>query len=177
MRRVSRRTLLLIAVAAIVVGAGLLYWFEPQALVIDDRVDEKLPQSMTNDDVAMAPGKPQSEAKLEVLAEGRFRALNHSAEGTVRLIELADGARYLRFEDFEVENGPDLRVYLSRAPSTADDGFNDDYLDLGALKGNVGDQNYLIPEATRLDSFRSVVVWCRRFSVGFAVAPIELRAE
>ena len=171
--------------ALIVIVALGLYWFEPQALLLDDKVDEGVPQ-VQPDAAAAAPEETPADEQAtdepsskdegpEMLAEGRFRSLAHQGSGKALLLELTDGSRYLRFEDFEVENGPDLRVYLSTAPSdSADDGvFNEDFVDLGALKGNIGNQNYRVPEDLELSRYKSAVVWCRRFSVGFAVAPID----
>lgn len=178
------------AIAVLVLVALLafgLYWFEPQALLIDDKVDEAVPQAAPeaaaegddtpsdDEDEEIAGETPKAqEDGPQTLGEGRFRSLAHEGSGKALLLELADGSRYLRFEDFEVENGPDLRVYLSTAPSESeDDGvFNEDYLDLGTLKGNVGSQNYKVPDDVKLERYKSAVVWCRRFSVGFAVAPI-----
>jgi len=88
------------------------------------------------------------------------------------LIEV-EGRRYVRFEDLHVDNGPDLKVYLSPEPASSEEGaFDDRIVSLGDLKGNIGDQNYEIPANVDLDRFRSAVVWCERFGVGFAVAPI-----
>jgi|SRR5581483_6796200 len=84
------------------------------------------------------------------------------------------GSRYLRFERFETSNGPDLHVYLSAAPAGGDgDAFDDSYVELGELKGNIGPQNYAIPTDLRLGDYRSAVVWCKRFSVAFAAAPLD----
>ena len=89
------------------------------------------------------------------------------------MIRLADGRRYVRFERFRTSNGPLLRVYLSATPANGPGGaFDDRFLDLGALKGNIGNQNYRIPAATSLEAYRSVVVWCKRFGVPFAAAPV-----
>jgi electron transfer DM13 len=159
---------LLAAVAgAIVVG---VYWFEPQKLVIDEKVDEVLPAPRNEEGQ-----KAGSQAgKVETLASGNLRGLAHSASGTASLLELEDGSTYLRLENLDVENGPDLRVYLSRASSSSNpEAFDDDFLDLGDLKGNVGNQNYRIPNDADLSPIKSAVIWCRRFSVGFAVAPLE----
>jgi hypothetical protein len=91
------------------------------------------------------------------------------------VLEAPSGRRFLRFEGFETSNGPDLVVYLSaKEPAGPDDwhGYDQDFVDLGALKGNVGSQNYEIPEGTDLDRYSTAVVWCRRFTVGFAAAPL-----
>jgi electron transfer DM13 len=64
-------------------------------------------------------------------------------------------------------------VYLSKyALGRGLHGYGDGYVDLGALKGNRGDQNYRVPAGTDIARFHSVVIWCRRFTVGFGVAPL-----
>ena len=75
--------------------------------------------------------------------------------------------------DFATSNGPALKVYLSAAPASGPGGgFDEHFVDLGDLKGNIGSQNYAIPAEVRLDRYRSVVVWCKRFSVPFAAAAL-----
>ena len=164
-------------VALVLLIGFVLWFFEPQALVLDDPVSEAAPK------VDEAQGSGAGNARTTspsrgVLWEGDFRPLGHDARGTALLIEAANGNTYLRFEDFEVENGPDLKIYLSRAEANApEDRLAADIVDLGDLKGNVGDQNYLVPASVDLTKYRSAVVWCRRFSVGFAVAPLNLRTS
>ena len=102
--------------------------------------------------------------------------MEHESRGLARVLEDADGERFLRFEDFETSNGPDLRVYLStKAPEGPDDwhGYDADFVDLGSLKGNVGNQNYGIQRGVDLDKYSTAVVWCRRFEVGFAAATLS----
>jgi hypothetical protein len=171
---------------AVVIGAVLglgalvfaLLWFEPQKLLVEDRVSEALPgapaagMGVTEDQASGGPGGSQR----EVLAEGDFIGLEHETVGRALIVETEDGRRFLRFEGFETSNGPDLVVYLSsKAPAGPDDwyGYDRDFVDLGALKGNVGSQNYVVPGGVDLDRYSTAVVWCRRFTVGFAAA--ELR--
>jgi hypothetical protein len=94
----------------------------------------------------------------------------------VIVLELADGRRFLRLENLDTSNGPDLRVYLTDQPLSDDWHVWDDgvIVDLGALKGNVGSSNYEISAGMDLSRFRTAVVWCRRFEVGFGVAPLDL---
>jgi hypothetical protein len=108
------------------------------------------------------------------LGEGAFIDLAHTGTGVVKVIELEDGTRILRFEDLDVLNGPDLRVILSPSALVEDDGAYDDgaFLDLGPLKGNKGNQNYEIPPEIDLDDFATVAIWCRRFNVSFNAAPL-----
>lgn len=110
---------------------------------------------------------------VETLATGTFGARSHPAEGDA--IVLSDGTEtYLRFENFATDNGPDLYVYLSTAPADAPaDDFDDDFVDLGRLKGNIGDQNYLIPDGTDLSTYSTVVIWCEDFTVAFGSAALS----
>lgn len=123
-------------------------------------------------EVTEAPVAPKN------LLSGSFISHEHQTTGTVRILELADGSRVLRLENFDTSNGPDLEVWLSDAAVIegqagwflADDG---DYVSLGKLKGNKGDQNYVIPPELDLSRFRSVSIWCVRFSVSFGAAELE----
>jgi electron transfer DM13 len=101
---------------------------------------------------------------------GTFVGVNdgiHNAEGQVKVIKLSNGSNFLRLEDFRSTNGPDLYVYLSRDKS------NSDFVNLGKLKGNVGDQNYKIPEGTDLSKYDTVLIWCQAFSVLFGSAELD----
>ncbi len=107
------------------------------------------------------------------VVEGTFIDRIHPGEGTA--VVLGDGSeqRFLRFEDdFSIDNGPDLNVYLvAGVPADGDAGlFDDDFIDLGDLKGNIGSQNYEIPTDVDLDAYNTVVIWCVRFGVAFNAA-------
>lgn len=101
---------------------------------------------------------------------GMFVGVNdgiHNAEGPEKVIKLSDGSNFLRLEDFRSTNGPDLYVYLSK------DKVNSDFVNLGRPKGNIGDQNYKIPEGADLSKYDTALIWCQAFSVLFSSA--ELR--
>ena len=103
---------------------------------------------------------------------GNFIGVNdriHNAEGLAKVIVLDEGNSILRLENFRATNGPDLYVYLSTDKSASD------FVSLGRLKGNIGNQNYEIPEGTELSKYDTVLIWCRTFSVLFGSA--ELKAE
>lgn len=122
------------------------------------------------DEQAMPDNMP---AEPIVLSTGSFITIDpvHGAEGTATVYELPEGNRVLRFEDFESTNGPQLHVFLSKEnPTTTFSGIGDDAIDLGALKGNVGNQNYDIPADVNLDEYQSVVIYCVPFSVVFSSA-------
>ena len=78
------------------------------------------------------------------------------------------------FIDLRTSNGPDLFVYLSTTPADGPrDAFDDEFLSPGRLKANQGNQNYAIGAGTRLDRYRSVVIWCRRFTYAFGAAELD----
>jgi Electron transfer DM13 len=163
-----------IAVAALaLLGLGI-YWFGPQRLFLDREVAEALPTpTLAGDPPAGDAPMDEPDGLLE-LASGEFRSLEHGTTGLARIVELEDGSRFVRLEDLDTSDGPDLRVYLTDQPISDDWGVWDDgtFIDLGALRGNVGDSNYRIADDVNLSGFRTVVIWCRRFTVGFGVAPI-----
>lgn len=105
-----------------------------------------------------------------VTHQGEFHGADdfHFGRGKALLIETAPGRYVLRFEDFSVRNGPDLFVYLSADP----EGYGDSPLELGTLKATDGAFNYDVPAGTDMSRFNSAIVWCKQFSVLFAVAPL-----
>lgn len=186
MTRNRRATGVAVAIA-VVVAAFLAYWFGPWHLFVNRTADEALPGAPVTVDAGGSQGGAEGGAQdgdaqggggaptTSVLAEGTFRSLAHESSGTAKLIE-ADGATFLRFEQLDVLSGPDLRVYLTAAPADADaSAFGEEQLvvDLGGLRANQGNLTYEIPDGVPLDDVRSVSIWCRRFSVGFGVAPLE----
>jgi hypothetical protein len=110
----------------------------------------------------------------ELIAGGDFIDVGHEGDGRADLYRLPDGSLVLRFEDLDVSNGPDLRVILSPSPLVDDrDAYDDgDFLDLGVLKGNVGNQNYEITGDVDLSDYATVAIWCRRFNYTFNAAPL-----
>jgi hypothetical protein len=107
-------------------------------------------------------------APPEIVAEyrGVFEGDAHPTAGTAVVLGNGTGQRFLRLEDFATDNGPDLNVYLVNSST----GGVSDYIDLGDLKGNIGEQNYEIPADVDLDVYDEVVIWCVRFGVGFGDA-------
>lgn len=111
-----------------------------------------------------------------VHASGSFIDIDpiHGAVGSATIYELPDGDRVLRFEDFRSKNGPDLHVYLStEIPTSTFAGLGNGEVHLGALKGNVGNQNYDIPTEVDLSQYRSVVIYCVPFKVVFSTAALS----
>jgi hypothetical protein len=156
--------------ASVVVLAVVLFWFQPQKLLIDETVNDEL--STTDQATDQATGSPTAAEPIE-LASGTFISLDHSTSGAVRVLHLDDGTRIVRLEGLRTDNGPDLYLYLSRTAPDGEEGtFDDDFVSLGRLKGNRGDQNYELPSDVDLDRFGSVVIWCDRFNSAFGAASL-----
>jgi hypothetical protein len=179
---VRRRTWIWLGAAVLVVLAAVtLIWFQPQKLFYDQRVDEALPSVAAEETDApdegsgtADPTEPPAPTGPVELASGTFVSREHETVGTARVLQLPDGQVIVRFEGFETSNGPVLVVWLSQnTAGGADDAFDDEYIDLGPLKGSVGDQNYVVPDGVDAASFTSVVVWCDRFNVSFGAADLS----
>jgi len=191
-----RRPIVWIAVLA--VAAAGLYWFQPWKIVTDQEVSESLTtvttrpastppqpatsQPATSQPAASQPAAPQSSAppppqEPTVTRQGEFVSHEHDTSGTARVVRATDGSHRLELVGLDTSNGPDLRVWLSDQPvrtGTAgwrvfDDG---EWLELGKLKGNRGDQSYKIPPGTDLERLTSISIWCKRFAVSFGAATL-----
>lgn len=143
------------------IGLAGWYLFRPERAFIDARVNE-----------------PNPEAAAAVLLEGQFAPRAHKGRGMARVVQLPGGQRILRLTGFETSNGPDVRVYLLGATDAESnkDLAASGFVDLGPLKGNIGDQNYELPPSVDIGLYRAVSIWCRRFAVNFAVAVLATPA-
>jgi hypothetical protein len=185
-RRWSLRVWAVLVVVVVGLAVVALVWFQPHKLFIDERVDQDVPTAQPTTSTTPPSGDgPASRAETErpetttapaepvELATGEFVGLDHSTSGTARVLELADGRRFVRFEGLETDNGPDLYVYLSSNPADGpEDSFDDQYANLGRLQGNIGDQNYELPADVDLTTYVSVVIWCDRFDAAFGAADL-----
>ena len=158
----NKRTVLILLGLVVLVGGW--YLFRPERLFVNQQVSEALP-------TAPASG---AAAGPKTLAAGSFHGVAHETQGTAAILELAGGQRVLRLTGFQTSNGPDVQVYLVAAPDATD---NDTvtkagFVHVGALKGNIGDQNYELAANVDLNKFQSVTIWCRRFGVNFGTAPL-----
>lgn len=162
-----------IALALVIVLVFLWVWFTPHKLFLDTKVDEAAPVVLTGEPTASPTATATAATQAGVVASGQFRSLEHSTKGRAILFRLSDGSAVLRLQGLDTSDGPDLRVYLSEIPASNDwRAYGERYLDLGKLRGNLGNQNYAVPKGTDLSRFKSAVIWCRRFTVGFGVAPL-----
>ena len=151
---------LIIAVPVFLLGfvVGNAFWYLASPLWIDQEVSESLADQSTLTEVARGTFKDADRA--------------HKGQGNATIFQRADGSAVLRFTDFQVTNGPDLEVWLVAAsdPQSSNDVKASEWLSLGRLKGNIGDQNYDIPADADLSKWGSVVIWCEQFGVLFSPA-------
>ncbi len=168
-------------------------------LFVDTVVDESFPLGADatipvelSDDEARVMMSAASKLEIEVeepmpeameaagvveLKSGTFTDADafHKGEGTATIYQLEDGSHVLRFEDFRVTNGPALFVLVSPHPNPGGRGDISEagYTELARLKGNVGNQNYLLPDDLSPDDLNSVIIYCKPFRVVFSVAALN----
>ena len=136
-------------------------------------VDQPTTDQQTTDQQtaeAQAGDATESTTQPEVVTEfaGQFSGTSrYDVSGDAIVLGNGTGQRFLRFENFESNNGPDLNVYLVNPDDPSD------FIDLGDLKGNIGDQNYEVPADVDLERYSQVSIWCVRFSVGFGTADLQ----
>jgi hypothetical protein len=192
-RRGRPRLLVGILVAVLAVGTATvgLTLFQPWRLFTTRTVDEAAPGVTPTSATAHAPtaaggatasGAPSASgaqtsapaaARPTVVAHGSFSSLAHRTTGDVTLVRLADGSQAIRIVDLSTSDGPDVRVWLSdRSVDAAGDADNGRWLELGPLRGNRGSLTYRVPAGTDAGDYKSLVLWCKRFSVGFGAAPL-----
>lgn len=192
-----KRNILIIAGVVILLPVLGVAWWLLSPLFLSQTVDEAFPraaEAVVPPDMTMA----QVEAVMTLaaagddptmtetmpaggpvaIAAGQFRDVDsfHRGQGTATIYRNADGSHLLRFEDFRVTNGPDLRVLLAAAsdPQSRQELQEGGYVELAELKGNIGSQNYEIPaEVDPAAQGGSVIIYCRPFQVIFSVAPLQ----
>jgi hypothetical protein len=129
--------------------------------------------STVNESIGTKVAGQEGDASRNMLS-GNFIGVNdgiHNAEGIAKVVALNDGTSVLRLENFKSTNGPDLYVYLATDKSASD------IVNLGRLKGNIGNQNYPIPGGTDLTKYNTALIWCKAFSVLFGSAQLASPPE
>jgi hypothetical protein len=198
---ISKKMLVVMSLVSVPFFVAAGTYFQPWKLFTDTRVEEALPQvpettvapkdatpdkadekiAETEEPLSSSENATEPDDVIEspkILAEGKFITHEHATTGSVKILKYSDGSRILRIENLKTSNGPKLEVWLTDAPVIEGlDGWRvfDDgkFINLGALKGNIGSQNYSIPSAINLDEFSSISIWCERFSVSFGAAALR----
>ena len=145
-----------------VVALVAWYAFRPERLVVNRTVNEAFPSGQ---------GGPSAQS----LESGTFYSILHPTEGMATIYQMGDGSRVLRLTSFRTSNGPDVHVYMVAADDARDVATVEraGFVDLGVIKGNIGDQNYPLGSDLDLAKYRAVSIWCKRFSVNFGAAALR----
>jgi len=102
-----------------------------------------------------------------ILYSGNFVNAVHPTSGTVKVIKDAADKRFLLFENFKTDGGPDLRVWLS--PNTSANPFQE----IGFLKATNGNFAYELPSSFDPVANNKVLIWCKQFGVLFGSASLQ----
>src|SRR5437763_54422 len=154
------------ALSAVLIA--VIAWYLGSPLFVRTTVNEPAPTlalaSVTLDPRVTPLAVISAEALTSVLARGELQYVDalHNGKGPVRLMRVGV-QRFMRFENVMITNAPDVHVYLSR--ESGGKWTEGTSLYLGPLKATSGSFNYEIAGGTDLAPYRSVVVWCRAFSV------------
>jgi hypothetical protein len=183
--------------AVVLVPVLALGWWLLSPLFLNKTVEEEFPfafEASVPDDMTMgeietilsgmakmdAPAESEpgvARSSSEILRAGEFMDADrfHKGSGDGTIYGLPDGSTLLRLEDFRVTNGPDLRVILSPNPNpqNSSEVLEDGYIEVGKLKGNIGNQNYPLPAGIDPLTFNSIVIYCKPFKVVFSVASLS----
>lgn len=143
----------IILIVIVILVVGVVAWYLVSPLFLDKVVNENIIKPTSNE---------------EIISQGSFidADSSHKTSGTAKVVE-QNGKKYLVLENFETTNGPDLFVYLSNDKDASE------FVSLGALKGNIGNQQYEIPDDVNLEDFDYVLIWCRAFKVLFGSAEMR----
>jgi hypothetical protein len=174
MKKQQKRILLVLGIIVLAVLAW--YLIAPAFTVIEleeaspleendniESLGEETLEASAEDDTEESRYMSESmDSEAILLDEEEFEESAHEVAGTAQIIQDGDKV-YLRFEDFETINGPDLHVYLSTGLGL------DDAIDLGELKATQGSFNYDVT-GIDLEKYNQVLIWCDPFGVLFSYA-------
>lgn len=128
-------------------------------LIIGCAVEENTPTSPIVDNF--------DETLATLIKQGDFIGVGgHTVSGKATVYE-NNGQRVVVLDPYSSQNGPDLKVYLSKTESA------NSYINLGKLQSTMGKQTYAIPSSVNFDDYTVVHIWCEQFSVEFARAPLK----
>jgi hypothetical protein len=156
-------------------------YFGVQALFTNTVVNDPLPVAqqapILNEATSSTRGEPLTAPTTTVATlAGDFTQgdSTYRINGTAKVVT-QDNARTLVLSDFDVTNGPDLFVYLVAASSTQNTEVKERtaqgrFVQIAALKGNRGNQTYVLPADLDLSEYPVISIWCRRFSRNFGAA-------
>ncbi len=154
-----KKSYIMFIVLGIILIGGYIIWYLASPLFINKIVDEPV---LTDETVTY-------DFDIDLISSGNFIDADnfHKSSGSAKIVEYSNGKKFLVFEDFKTTNGPDLYIYLSNDLEATD------YKILGELKGNIGNQQYEIPEDVNTQDYKYVLIWCKQFGVLFGSAEMN----
>ena len=158
-------------IIASVIVVGLIATFAISPYFTESEVDEAIPTGTIISTMEETMMK-ETMMKETIHYNGVFVGVGdgiHDAQGEAYTIPLENGSNVLRLENFRSTNGPDLYVYLSTDKNASE------FINLGELKANSGNQNYQIPDDVDLEKYNQVLIWCKAFGVLFGNAELSNR--
>lgn len=140
--------------------------------ILEEAINE--PDRTVNEDMPAMSTSEEIENQPILISQGNFEDADsfHQGSGRAAFYQLPDDSHLIRFEDFEVTNGPDLRVILTKSPTPSLDDVKNG-VELAKLKGNKGNQNYELPEDIDPNDYKAIVIYCSPFSVIFSTASLN----
>lgn len=149
-----------LAILALVLVAAW-YVFRPEGFFINRYVNESFPSL-------------DASTPAQAIETGTFHSVLHPTQGMATIYSLGGGRRILRFTHFSTANGPNVHVYMIAADDAKDNATvkHTTFIDLGSIKGNIGNQNYNLGPDVDLSKYHAVLLWCKRFRVNFGAAPL-----
>lgn len=173
----KKRILIFGSLVAILLFIFVLMYFEPQSAFINKKVDQAQQGSAISRSTTTS--KHGVEESPEIVStstaplkptKSTWVSREHKTTGEVLLTRDEAGKTYVRFENLNTSNGPDLKVYIAK--SLSENGTPSNFVNLGDLTANKGNANYEVPANIDIAEYSYVVIWCKRFSVSFADAAI-----
>lgn len=105
-------------------------------------------------------------SQATLIKNGALVGVGHNVSGTAALYEWS-GKKTVLLDPFSSQNGPDLKVYLSKDENATE------YINLGAMKSTTGKQSYEVPGNPDVTDYKFVLIWCQQFSVLFGKAELK----
>ena len=115
----------------------------------------------------------------DVVKQGSFydgpHAPGHKVSGEARVVQGAEGGFEIQLSDFVSDAGPDVYIILSTAERPTKDAHvkGSTWVPIGKRLALTGDQSYPVPASVAIEDFKSVGIWCKRYSVLFGAAALE----
>ncbi|MFM7486250.1 MAG: DM13 domain-containing protein [Cytophagales bacterium] len=121
-------------------------------------VEDNTPTMLVND--------PFDASKATLIKSGPMNGVGHSVSGSAAIYS-SQGKKIVLLDPFFSQNGPDLRVYLSKDANASS------YISMGKLKSTMGKQSYEVPGNPNVTDFNYILIWCEQFTVVFGRAALQ----